>query len=77
MKNFRITSLTGEIYKIVAKLLAERLKKIVNNLVNKHKMTFIKGRQIMDATLIANECVDSRHKGAKAGVMGKLDRKSL
>lgn len=58
MEDFRPISLIGGIYKIVAKILAERLKKVVNNLVNKHQMVFIKGRQIMDATLIASECVD-------------------
>lgn len=55
----------------MAKLLAEKLNKVVNNLVNKHKMTFIRGRQIMEATLTADDCLDS--KGAKAGVMCKLD----
>ncbi|WMV09897.1 hypothetical protein MTR67_003282 [Solanum verrucosum] len=73
LKDFRHISLIGGIYKIVAKILAERLKKMVNNLVNKHQMAFIKGRQIMDAALIASEYVDSRLKGAEAGVMCKLD----
>jgi len=73
LKDFRPISLIGGIYKIVAKILAERLKKVVNNLVNKHQMAFIKGRQIMDAALIASECVDSRLKGAEAGLMCKLD----
>ncbi|WMV29916.1 hypothetical protein MTR67_023301 [Solanum verrucosum] len=73
LKDFRPISLIGGIYKIVAKILAKRLKKVVNNLVNKHQMAFIKGRQIMDAALIASERVDSRLKGAEAGVMCKLD----
>lgn len=47
----------------MAKLQAERLKKVINNLVNKHQMTFIKGRQIMDATLISSKYVHSRLKG--------------
>ncbi|WMV09007.1 hypothetical protein MTR67_002392 [Solanum verrucosum] len=71
LQDFRPISLIGGIYKIVAKILAERLKKVVNNLVNKHQMAFIKGRQIMDATLIASECVDSRLKGAEAGYVAR------
>lgn len=47
---------------MIAKLMAERLKKVI-------EMAFIKGREIMDAALIANECVDSRMKGDEPGVM--------
>ncbi|WMV33859.1 hypothetical protein MTR67_027244 [Solanum verrucosum] len=36
-------------------------------------MTFIKGRQIMGAALIANECVDTRLRGEVPGIMCKLD----
>lgn len=73
LKDFRPISLISGIYKVLAKLLAERLKKVVDKLVNKHQMAFIKGRQIMDAALIASECVDSRLKGVEPGVMCKLD----
>lgn len=41
--------------------------------MNKHQMAFIKGKQIMDAALIASECVDTRLRGEEAGVMCKLD----
>jgi len=60
-------------YTIIAKILAERLKKVISKLVNKHQMAFIKGRQIIDATLIASECVDTRVKGDDPGIMCKLD----
>ncbi|WMV31779.1 hypothetical protein MTR67_025164 [Solanum verrucosum] len=36
-------------------------------------MAFVKGRQIMDATLIASACIDSRMKGGAPGLMCKLD----
>lgn len=41
----------------MAKLLSEKLKTVVDKLVNKSQMTFIKGRRIMDVALIASECV--------------------
>lgn len=62
-------------YKIISKLLAERLKLVISKLIGKHQMAFIKGRQIMDAALIANECVDSRLKEKKPGILCKLDIK--
>lgn len=73
LKDFRPISLVGGVYKIIARLLAERLKKVASKLVNKHQMAFIEGRQIMDAALIASECIDSRMKGRTPGIMCKLD----
>lgn len=60
--DFRPISLITGVYKIIAKVLVERLKRVVRKLFNKHQMTFIKGRQIMDASLIAtaSECIDTR-----------------
>lgn len=60
-------------YKIIAKLLAERLKKVIHKLVDKQQMAFIKNRQIMDAVLIANECVDSRERDKQSGILCKRD----
>uniref|UniRef100_A0A0V0GI97 Putative ovule protein n=1 Tax=Solanum chacoense TaxID=4108 RepID=A0A0V0GI97_SOLCH len=45
---------------LIAKLLAERLEKVIHGLVDRQQTTFIKGRQIVYAILIANECVESR-----------------
>jgi len=72
LRDFRPISLISGMYKIIAKVLAERLKQVVNKVVNK-QMAFIKGRQIMDAALIASECVDTRVRGEKAGILCKLD----
>lgn len=46
---------------------------MISELVIKHQMAFIKGRQIIDAALIASECVDIRVKGDDPGIMSKLD----
>ena len=46
---------------------------MIDKLVNKNQMTFIKGRQIMDAALIASECIDTRIREDVPGVMCKLD----
>lgn len=45
VKDFRPISLIGVHYKIIAKILAQRLAKVVGKLVSKEQTSFIKGRQ--------------------------------
>lgn len=61
MKDSMPISLIGSIYKIISKILTEGLKKVMPKLVDEQQMTFIKGRQIMNAIMVANECVDMRY----------------
>nr|XP_009796547.1 PREDICTED: uncharacterized protein LOC104243096 [Nicotiana sylvestris] len=65
----------GCVYKITAKLLAERIKKVIGKLISGHQNAFIKGRQITDASLIANEVLDWRLKSGESGILCKLDIK--
>ncbi|KAK6780580.1 hypothetical protein RDI58_022764 [Solanum bulbocastanum] len=73
LKDFRPISLIGSVYKILSKLITERLKSVMGTLVNDHQMAFLKGRQIMDATFLANELVDSKEKQKFPGILCKLD----
>lgn len=43
LKEFRPISLVGGIYKLIARCLAERLKEVVDKLITKHQMAFVKG----------------------------------
>jgi hypothetical protein len=60
-------------YKIVTKVLANRLKMIGEKIISKPHNVFIKGRQILDSILFANECINSRLRSEVPGVLCKLD----
>ena len=55
INEFRPISLVGGVYKIVAKVLANRLNMVIEKIIFKPpKLLFINGRQILDSVLIAN-----------------------
>lgn len=57
----------------MSKLRVERPKKIIDKLVRSSQTAFIKGSQITGAALVANECLDSRLKQKRAGILCNFD----
>ena len=73
IKDFWPISLVGWVYKIISKVLANRLKTILGKIISNSQNAFIGGRQILDSVLIANECLDGRRRSGALGVICKLD----
>ncbi|XP_071700547.1 uncharacterized protein [Rutidosis leptorrhynchoides] len=57
LNDYRSISLIGSYYKIIAKLLSNRIRKVIPTLVGFEQSAFIKGRNIIDGALIANESI--------------------
>ena len=73
LNDFRPISLVGSLYKILAKVLANRLRLIIRSVVSDSQSAFIKGRQILDGVLVANEIVDEARKSRKELLLFKVD----
>ncbi|GJW06190.1 RNA-directed DNA polymerase, eukaryota, reverse transcriptase zinc-binding domain protein [Tanacetum coccineum] len=58
IKEFRPISLIGFQYKIVAKILANRLSKVMDSIISQEQSAFISGRQILDGPLILSEVIE-------------------
>ncbi|GJR95795.1 RNA-directed DNA polymerase, eukaryota [Tanacetum coccineum] len=56
--DFRPISLIGIHYKIIAKILANRLSKVIDKIVSKEQSAFIAGRQILDGPVILSEIIE-------------------
>ncbi|GKV28743.1 hypothetical protein SLEP1_g37755 [Rubroshorea leprosula] len=73
IEEFRPISLIGVMYKIIAKLLANRLRKVLPKIIGEQQMAFIGGRQLVDGVVIANEVIDEAKKKKKKSFLFKVD----
>lgn len=76
MKDLQPISLCNVLYKIVSKVLANRLRKVIGKLISEEQSAFIAGHSILDNALIAIEFVHfmkCQTKGKNGDVALKID----
>ncbi|KAK2656798.1 hypothetical protein Ddye_009850 [Dipteronia dyeriana] len=73
MGDFRPISLVGSMYKVVAKFLVNRIKKVMASIIGESQMAFVKNRQILDSFVIAEEVIHKWRKVGESGLLVKLD----
>ncbi|GJW02326.1 RNA-directed DNA polymerase, eukaryota, reverse transcriptase zinc-binding domain protein [Tanacetum coccineum] len=73
VKDFRPISLIGSLYKIIAKILANRLVGVLDNIVSEVQSAFIADRQILDGPFILNEVLQWCKTKAKQAMIFKVD----
>jgi len=76
MKDWRPIALCNVLYKLLSKVLANRLKKVLYKCIADSQSAFVPGRSILDNTLVAIELVHymkTKTKGKEKSVALKLD----
>jgi len=73
LEQYRPISLVGAMYKIISKVLAGRMKKVLPSIIDESQSAFIKDRGILESVLMANEVVEDLRRGGRSGLCLKVD----
>nr|GFC12936.1 RNA-directed DNA polymerase, eukaryota, reverse transcriptase zinc-binding domain protein [Tanacetum cinerariifolium] len=73
VKDFRPISLIGSLYKIIAKVLSNRLVGVLRGLVNEVQSAFVSDRQILDGPFILNDLIHLCKSKKKQTLIFKVD----
>ncbi|GJU90435.1 RNA-directed DNA polymerase, eukaryota, partial [Tanacetum coccineum] len=71
--DFRPISLIGSVYKVVTKILANRLATVISDLVSNTQSAFVANRQILDGPFILNEVLSWCKRKRKQALVFKVD----
>ncbi|GAU48313.1 hypothetical protein TSUD_405300 [Trifolium subterraneum] len=73
LNDFRPISLVGSLYKILAKVLVNRLRLVMGSVISESQTVFVRDRKILNEILIANEVVDEARRAKKELMLFKVD----
>jgi hypothetical protein len=73
MRNFRPICLLNVCYKIITKVLTNRLSTCITKVISEYQYGFIKGRYIMDGVVSLNEILHEVRQKKQSGVVLKID----
>ena len=73
IKNWRPISLINVDEKIISKVVAKRLEKVLQNLIHPSQNAFVKGRSIFDAIRTIDDIVDYTKRNNWSGFMIAID----
>jgi len=72
-EKYRPIALCNVIYKLISKVIANRLKPLLPLLISPEQTGYVEGRQIMDGIILSNEVIHSLKLLKKPGMLLKLD----
>nr|KYP51227.1 Retrovirus-related Pol polyprotein LINE-1 [Cajanus cajan] len=73
VEEYRPISLIGCMYKVLAKLLANRLRIVIGSVISECQSSFVKGRLIFDGVVVANEILEETKRKKQACLFFKVD----
>ena len=73
VRDFRPISLSNSIYLIIAKVLANKLREVINELVDPFQLAFISGCQLVDRVVMAGEIIIKWKRSVTKSFLWKVD----
>ncbi|XP_058775262.1 uncharacterized protein LOC131649520 [Vicia villosa] len=73
LSEYRPICLVGSIYKILAKILAARMRGVLDKLISINQTAFVPGRSMMDGVLMVNEMLDWAKRKKRGCLLLKVD----
>ncbi|GLU21787.1 hypothetical protein SLE2022_379030 [Rubroshorea leprosula] len=70
---YRPISLMGCMYKLISKILAKRLRLVLDKVISEVQSAFVKGRLLIDSVVITNETIDEIKKNGRRSFVFKVD----
>ncbi|CAI5528544.1 unnamed protein product [Closterium sp. Naga37s-1] len=73
LNNYRPITLLNFTYKVLARVVADRMKKVLHRVISKEQYGFIPGRRLSDAVSLVADIIDAANKGDKDWFLPLVD----